>query len=208
MLLVAHHQRDDAAKLALAAADWLTERGHSAFMTRADADALSLEQLRSDAEPSSADLVVSLGGDGTMLRAVQMLEGAAVPIIGVNVGLLGYLSEVEPPAMTLRSSDSPPDLSPIVATGSSSERMMVDVVVVRRDADVGLRRRALAGVERGRPREARSRPHRSAGGQHRRRAVHVVRSRRPDRRDAHRLDGVLAVGSRARWCRHAIGRCC
>jgi NAD+ kinase len=34
-----------------------------------------------------------------MLRAVKMLRGAAVPIIGVNAGLLGYLTEVEPPAL-------------------------------------------------------------------------------------------------------------
>ena len=37
-----------------------------------------------------ANLAIVLGGDGTMLRAVKMLGGAPVPIIGVNVGLLGY----------------------------------------------------------------------------------------------------------------------
>ncbi|MFY9481116.1 MAG: NAD(+)/NADH kinase, partial [Ilumatobacteraceae bacterium] len=43
-----------------------------------------------------ADLVVSLGGDGTVLRAVHMLDGAPVPILGVNVGTIGYLTEIEP----------------------------------------------------------------------------------------------------------------
>jgi NAD+ kinase len=134
VLLVAHHQRDDAAKLALAAADWLAERGHSAFMTRTDADALSLEQLGSDAAPSSADLVVSLGGDGTMLRAVQMLEGASVPIIGVNVGLLGYLSEVEPPGMTAALERFTAGPQPDRGDWQLERRMMVDVVLVRRGA--------------------------------------------------------------------------
>ena len=44
--------------------------------------------------------------------------------------------------------------------------------------------------------------------QHRRRAVHVVRRRRPDRRHADRLDGVLAVGARAGGVAQPCGRCC
>ena len=43
--------------------------------------------------------MLALGGDGTILRTVQSLDGAEVPIIGVNVGLLGYLAEVEPFSM-------------------------------------------------------------------------------------------------------------
>ena len=70
VLLVAHHQRADAAGLALAAAEWLTSRGHVTFMTPVDADALGLDRLRSDTEPSSADLLVTLGGDGTRERAL------------------------------------------------------------------------------------------------------------------------------------------
>jgi NAD+ kinase len=41
-------------------------------------------------------LVVSIGGDGTMLRAVALLRGLPIPVLGVNAGLLGYLAEVEP----------------------------------------------------------------------------------------------------------------
>jgi NAD+ kinase len=100
VLLVAHHDRLEAAALARAAAAWLSERGHRTFMSADDADALELDELRSDQMPSSADLAISLGGDGTMLRAVKLLGGAAVPIIGVNVGLLGYLTEIEPAGLT------------------------------------------------------------------------------------------------------------
>jgi NAD+ kinase len=42
------------------------------------------------------DLAIALGGDGTMLYAVQLVYPAPVPIMGVNVGMLGYLSELEP----------------------------------------------------------------------------------------------------------------
>jgi NAD+ kinase len=100
VLLVAHHDRVEAAALARSAATWLAENGHSAWMTPEDAEPLELLDLVSERKPESAGLALSLGGDGTMLRTVKMLRGAAVPIIGVNIGLLGYLTEVEPPALT------------------------------------------------------------------------------------------------------------
>ena len=100
VLLVAHHDRIEAAALARLAATWLAEHGHTAWMTPDDAEPLELLDLVSERKPESAGLALSLGGDGTMLRAVKMLGGSGVPIIGVNVGLLGYLTEVEPPALT------------------------------------------------------------------------------------------------------------
>lgn len=46
-------------------------------------------------EVTEPDLVVSLGGDGTMLRAAQHAHAADVPLLGVNLGTLGYLTEVD-----------------------------------------------------------------------------------------------------------------
>ena len=51
---------------------------------------------RHDLDPDGLDVVISLGGDGTMLRAVDLVYEAGVPVLGVNVGQLGYLTEVEP----------------------------------------------------------------------------------------------------------------
>ena len=45
------------------------------------------------------DLVVSMGGDGTMLRAMRMSCGPRPPVLGVNVGKLGFLAEIDPPEM-------------------------------------------------------------------------------------------------------------
>lgn len=42
------------------------------------------------------DLVISLGGDGTFLRAARIARAADVPVIGVNVGRLGFLAEIDP----------------------------------------------------------------------------------------------------------------
>ena len=46
------------------------------------------------------DVCVSLGGDGTMLRAAALVAPDGVPILGVNAGRLGYLAEVEPSHLT------------------------------------------------------------------------------------------------------------
>ena len=82
-----HPSRPEAAALAARATEWLTSRGHE--VTAA---------LRPDGTVSvvGADLLVSLGGDGTLLRAVDSALAASVPVMGVNLGFLGYLTEVEP----------------------------------------------------------------------------------------------------------------
>ena len=61
VMIVAHHQRADAATLAADAATWLTDHDHVPFMPAEDAKVLHLDHLALDiADP---DLVLSLGGD-------------------------------------------------------------------------------------------------------------------------------------------------
>jgi NAD+ kinase len=95
---VVHHDRAEAADLARRNADWLRAEGHDVWLTDEDAAASGLDALgRASAElVADLDVVVSLGGDGTMLRAVDLVARAQVPVIGVNLGQLGYLTEVEP----------------------------------------------------------------------------------------------------------------
>jgi len=99
VFIVAHHERGEAAALARAAIDWLVERGHRAWFCPGDANALGLSEYADAGSPGKADLALSLGGDGTMLRTIKLLDGADVPVIGVNVGVLGYLTEIDPPAL-------------------------------------------------------------------------------------------------------------
>lgn len=94
-----------------------------------DAEALGVGSMVAEHAPAGADLVVSLGGDGTMLRAVQVLDGAPVPIIGVNVGVLGYLAEVEPTGLldALERFVAGPEADR--GDWEIEQRMMVDVVL-------------------------------------------------------------------------------
>ena len=101
--LVVHNQRSNALELARQAVQWLHERGHEvrhAARRRRGRRPPSISRCPDDKLAEDVDLAVSLGGDGTMLRTVDLVEDAEVPVLGVNVGLLGYLTEVEPNAMT------------------------------------------------------------------------------------------------------------
>jgi NAD+ kinase len=51
-----------------------------------------------DGIAADVDLVVSVGGDGTFLRAAYVAAQIGSPVLGVKVGRLGFLTEVEPPA--------------------------------------------------------------------------------------------------------------
>ncbi len=76
--------------------------------------------VRTDEDP---DLVVSLGGDGTMLRAAQVAHAADAPLLGINLGTLGYLTEID-------RDDAIPALKKVLADDYSiEERMMLDCTV-------------------------------------------------------------------------------
>lgn len=92
---VAHHERDHAGVVATRAIEWLRSHGHDAWLVADDAAVLGLDELAGERSAASADALVAIGGDGTMLRSVGLLEGAPVAVLGVNMGALGYLTEIE-----------------------------------------------------------------------------------------------------------------
>jgi NAD+ kinase len=96
--VIPHRDRPLAHTLALAAAAWFDERGVEVRVPAAEADAAGLPSHAVDPDKfaDGLDLVISLGGDGTMLHSVQLVYPSGAAIVGVNVGQLGYLSELEP----------------------------------------------------------------------------------------------------------------
>ncbi len=97
--LVFHRLRPNAVGLARDVAAWAHHAGCNVVCDESDVDAIaqgSHSHVTASSSFRDADLLVSVGGDGTMLRAVHSLSGTLVPVMGVNVGLLGYLTNVEP----------------------------------------------------------------------------------------------------------------
>ncbi len=88
--LVVHPTRPAAHELALRAREFWESCGH---------DVVEIFPDLVEADLQGVDLAVALGGDGTMLRAVHFAVGESVPVLGVNLGALGYLTEVEPDAL-------------------------------------------------------------------------------------------------------------
>jgi NAD+ kinase len=96
--LVPHPDRPAATELAKRAAVRLAENGIEVRVPGPDAAAAGFGHLAVpiDRFALGLDVVISLGGDGTMLRAVDLAYEAEVPVLGVNVGQLGYLTEIDP----------------------------------------------------------------------------------------------------------------
>ena len=99
VLLVVHTGRDEATKVAREAAARLTEAGVAVRVLAAEAGDLAVEGAEV-AGPEDAgagvELVLVLGGDGTLLRAAEIARPAGTPLLAVNLGHVGFLAESEP----------------------------------------------------------------------------------------------------------------
>jgi NAD+ kinase len=123
--LVPHRERAVAHDLARRAHAWLVEQGVEVRVPEADAEAAGLTDCAVAAAgfAKGLDLVLALGGDGTMLRAVELVYPEPVPILGVNAGQLGYLSALEATEFE--------GALPRLMRGEFevSERMMLEIVI-------------------------------------------------------------------------------
>lgn len=98
--LLIHHYRPEVAELATRAIKWCGT-SIDAVLPELDADLVGRPDLgiAEDQFGPGLDACLSLGGDGTILRASALVAGFGVPILGVNAGHLGYLAEVDPSDM-------------------------------------------------------------------------------------------------------------
>jgi NAD+ kinase len=99
VLLVAHTSRRQIVRLAERAADQLIASGVAVRMLAEEAAACVSATVdvvdAADAAPG-CELVLALGGDGTFLRAAELARPAGVPMLGVNLGHVGFLAETDP----------------------------------------------------------------------------------------------------------------
>ena len=100
VLVVAHAGRPAGVRIARLVVDRLTAAGVAARVL--EPEAAALRAAGADVVPVSplaaedAELVLVIGGDGTLLRAAELARPAGVPLLGVNLGHVGFLAEAEP----------------------------------------------------------------------------------------------------------------
>lgn len=89
VLFLVHPTRPAASQLAARARLWWEDRGFDVVDTPTDHNPAG----------GTHAFAVSFGGDGTMLRTMQLALRGGVPVVGINLGRMGYLAEVEPAGM-------------------------------------------------------------------------------------------------------------
>lgn len=94
--LFLHGGRADAVETGRDVARWLLGRDVRVVAADDDAALLDVDGCHLDAPDGPVDLVISIGGDGTVLRAARRAVAASADLVGINLGRLGYLAEVEP----------------------------------------------------------------------------------------------------------------
>jgi len=115
-LLVTHTGRSDIVELARPVIERLTAAGFEVLALADEVGDLHVEGIRTvlagstpqapfrtvnaeDHPADGAEIVLVLGGDGTFLRAAELARPAGAPLLGVNLGRVGFLAETEPEAM-------------------------------------------------------------------------------------------------------------
>ena len=132
VLLVTHTGRGEATSSARVAAQRLLAAGLTVRVPRSEAAALALDGVHvvdAVAAAAGAELVMVLGGDGTILRGAEFARGSGAALLGVNLGHVGFLAEAEQEDLTAV-------VDRIVARAYVvEERMTLDVVVLREGAE-------------------------------------------------------------------------
>jgi len=118
VLLVIHPNRPEANSTATALAKLLAEKQIQVYSTLPGV-------LNSQFTNQRIDLAVVLGGDGTMLRAAEIFRGQGVPILGINLGHVGFLAEIERPSLEEIASEI------VGGTFSIEERMSLNYQLIR-----------------------------------------------------------------------------
>jgi NAD+ kinase len=137
--LVLHPQRDSA-EAVTAVLGWAAGNGAEVLGIGDEIKRLNCAATSVSARELGrrSDLLVSLGGDGTMLRAMRLADGQRAPVLGVNLGKLGFLAEVDVPelpaalsAIDRQDFTIEPRLAIDAHLGSATFTAFNDVAVVR-----------------------------------------------------------------------------
>jgi len=133
ILLVVHTGRREAVSAARELAGRLVGAGADVRALAGEAERLHCEGLAPVKPDEAADaglgLVVALGGDGTLLRAAEFARPGGTPLLGVNLGHIGFLAEVD------RSDLEATAERILTGVYDVEERMTLDVVILRNGSE-------------------------------------------------------------------------
>ncbi len=129
-LVVAHTGRPESLEATRLACELITagggtvvcldnQRDEFAFLT-----AVHPMILGEDIDPAGVEMAIILGGDGTILRTAEIMRGSSAPLLGVNLGHVGFLAELEPENLAETIARC------LAREYSVEERMTMDVEVV------------------------------------------------------------------------------
>ncbi len=119
---------------------WLTARGREVFIEDSVEGDYACARLPAEELRDSIDLLVVLGGDGTLIHAASVLAGRPVPIFGVNMGSLGFMTEIPVSDMLACLGEA------IEGRYSTSERMKLEAALFRGDGPPLVREQVLNDV--------------------------------------------------------------
>ncbi len=94
--LVARYDQKAALKLAEKLADYLNAKGLKVYVENSLSDRVSSHQEFIPLSEMKTDFIITIGGDGTILRTATEVPKPEPPILAVNMGVRGFLTEVEP----------------------------------------------------------------------------------------------------------------
>lgn len=130
--IIIKRNKPEALSLARDIVGWLSARGVKVLVEKEVAEQIGHpDHIDRDGIPSRADLLIVLGGDGTLLSVARLSGVESIPVLGINLGGLGFLTEIS-------KEETFPVLEKIIAGDFETEqRLMLKATILRRGEIIG-----------------------------------------------------------------------
>ena len=130
--IITKRNKPEALSLARDIVGWLSARGVKVFVEKEIAEQIGHpDHIDRDGIPSRADLLIVLGGDGTLLSVARLSRVESIPVLGINLGGLGFLTEIS-------KEETFPVLEKIIAGDFETEqRLMLKATILRQGEIIG-----------------------------------------------------------------------
>ena len=94
-VLITNIYKDRELRLSHRIVSYIQDRGGRAEICVSNIEGVMQKDFELSEIPEDTECIIVLGGDGTLIRAATKVESLHIPLIGVNLGTLGYLCELE-----------------------------------------------------------------------------------------------------------------